>query len=126
MKDQEREIEQGVNVRVEALLARTLAPHPPPENLRRQVQQRVATAWERRPLPLRQRVEGLLRAPLYRRAWVPVAALAVVAVALGLIFPSGGVPVVGTALGQTETVVIVLAAVALVVVIVWFTHKRRY
>ncbi len=111
---------------VEALLARTLAPQPPPENLRRQVRKRVAAAWERRPLTLRQRVRGLLRMPVYQRAWAAVAALAALAVVAALLLPSTGAPVVGTVMGKAETVAAALVAVAVILIVVaWFIHKHR-
>lgn len=112
--------------RVEALLARTLAPQPPPEHLRRQVRKQVAAAWERRPLTMGQRVQAWLRVSMYQRAWGTVAALAVVAVVAALILPSGGVPVAGTVMGKTGAVVAVLAVVALIAIVVaWFLHKHR-
>ena len=124
MKTQEKETNQ--NARVEALLARTLTPHPPPESLRRQVRKQVATVWEQRPLTLGQRVQALLRMPASRRAWVSVAALAVVAVVAALVLPSNGVPVAGTVVGKAETIAAALAAVALIaIIVVWFLHKHK-
>ena len=127
MKAQERETDQGVNAQMEALLARTLTPHPPPESLRRQVRKQVATVWEQRPLTLGQRVQALLRMPAYqKRAWVSVAALAVFAVVAALVLPSGGVPVAGTVVGKAETIAAALAAVALIaIIVVWFLHKHK-
>ncbi|MEJ5308340.1 MAG: hypothetical protein WHX52_01090 [Anaerolineae bacterium] len=113
--------------RVEALLARTLTPQPPPESLRRQVRKRVAEAWERRPLTVGQRMRAWLRVSMYQRAWATVVALAVVAVVAALVFPSGGVPVAGTVVGKTGTVVAALATVAVIAVVVaWFLHKHRH
>jgi len=131
MKDQEEETDQGMraynDARVEALLAKTLASRPPPEDLRRQVRRQIAAEWERRPLTLRQRLTGLLRAPTTRRAWAAVAALAVVAVVAAVVLPSGGVPVAGTVVGKAETVAAALAALAVIVIIVaWFLHKHRH
>jgi len=125
MKDHAKETDQGVNTRVEALLAQVLTPHPPPESLRRQVRKQVKIAWEQRPLPLSQRVQGLLRMPAYQRAWVSIAALAVVAVVAALVLPSGGVPVAGTMMGKAETVAIVLAICAgLALIVFWFRRRR--
>jgi len=127
MKNQTNQTEMEVNSRVEALLARTITPHPPPERLRRQVRREVATAWERRPLTLGQRVQGLLRMPAYQRAWISVAALAVIAIVAALALPSGGVPVAGTVVGKAETVAAALAALAVITIVVaWFLHKRRH
>ncbi len=126
MKKQTNEAHQEVTQRVEALLARTITSHPPPESLRRQVQKRVTAEWERRPLTLSQRLQGLLRMPVYRRAWVSVAALAVVAIVAALTLPSTGVSVVGTAVGKTETIAIALTAIAVVMTGVWFLHKRKH
>ena len=126
MIDQEKDTDQGVNARVEALLARTLTPHPPPENLRRQVRKQVAAAWKQRPLTLGQRLQGLLRMPAYQRAWASVAALAVVAVVAALTLPSSGVPVAGTVVGKAETIAAALAAVAVIAIVAaWFLHKHR-
>lgn len=126
MIDQEKDTDQGVNARVEALLARTITSRSPPESLRRQVRKHVATAWEQRPLTLGQRVQRVLRMPAYQRAWVSVAALAVVAVVVALALPSGGVPVAGTVVGKAETIAVALAAVALIaIVIAWFVHRHR-
>jgi len=125
MKDQEKDTDQGVNARIEALLARTLTPHPPPESLRRQVRKQVAATWDRQPPTLRERVAGLLRMPAHQRAWVSVAALAVVAVVAALAAPSGGVPIAGTVVGKAETVAIALAACAgLALIVVWFKRRR--
>ena len=71
MNGQEKKDDQGLCVHsntqkeeeTEALLARTLVSHPPPEFLRRQVRKRVAEAWDRRPLSLHQRLEGFFRRP---------------------------------------------------------------
>jgi len=125
MKDQKMESDQGVNAQVEALLARALAPHPPPESLRRQVRKQVAATWEQQPPTLRERLAGLLRMPARQRAWVSVAALAVVAVVAALVAPSGGVPIAGTVVGKAETVAIALAACAgLALIVVWFKRRR--
>ena len=125
MKDQVKETDQGMNARVEALLARALTPHPPPENLRRQVRKQVATAWEQQPLTLRERLAGLLKMPARQRAWASVVALAVIAVVAALATPSGGVPIAGTVVGKAETVAIALAAcTALVLIVVWFRRRR--
>ncbi|MBN2394494.1 MAG: hypothetical protein JXR84_27420 [Anaerolineae bacterium] len=125
MIDQEKDTDQGVNARVEALLARTLAPHPPPENLRRQVRRRVAAEWEQQPLTWRERFTGLLKVSTRQRAWAAVAALAVVAVVAALVAPSGGVPVAGTVVGKAGTVAIALAACAgLALIIAWFRRRR--
>jgi hypothetical protein len=128
MKDQEKETDQGVyaysDERVEVLLARTLTPHPPPESLRCRVLRQVAAEWDRRPLTVGQRLQGVLRAPTYRRAWVSVAALAIVAIVAALVLPSGGVPIAGTVVGKMETVAIALAACALIAVVAWFIHKH--
>jgi len=112
---------------MEALLARALAPHPPPRALQRQVRQRVAAAWERRPPTLRERFAGLLRLPAYQRAWAAVAALAVIAVVAALALPAGeGLPVVGTVVGKTETIAAALAAVAVITILAaWFVHKHK-
>lgn len=126
MKDQKIETDQEVNARVEALLARTLTPHPPPEDLRRQVRRRVAAEWEQRPLTLRERVAGLLRMPARQRAWASVAALAIVAVVAALATPSSGVPIAGTVVGKAETVAAALAAVAIIAVVVWLLHRHRH
>lgn len=130
MKAQEMKTDQSAQVdteaRVEALLARTLAPQPPPESLRRQVRKQVAVAWERRPLTVGQRVQAWLRALIYQRAWATVAALAVVAVVATLILPSGGLPVAGTVVGKTGAVVAALAAAAVIALVVaWLLHKHR-
>ena len=125
MKDQAKETDQGVNARVEALLTQTLAPHPPPESLQRQIRQQVAAEWDQQPLTVGQRLQMLLRAPTYQRAWVSIAALAIIAVVAALVFPSGGVPVAGTVVGKAETVTIVLAACAVLALIVaWFRRRR--
>lgn len=126
MKDQKMETDQEVNARVEALLARTLTPHPPPENLRRQVRRRVAAEWEQRPLTLRERLAGLLKMPPRQRAWASVAALAVVAVVAALAAPSSGVPIAGTVVGKAETVAAALAVVAVVAVVGWLLYKHRH
>ncbi len=126
MKDQTNEAHQEVTQRVEALLARTLTPNPPPESLRRQVHKRVAAEWERRPLTLSQRLQGLLRMPVYRRAWVSIAALAVVAIVAALTLPSGGVPVAGTVVGKSGVILALLVVCAVGVGIVWFVYKRRH
>ncbi|HOU11969.1 MAG TPA: hypothetical protein PKZ84_02550 [Anaerolineae bacterium] len=130
MKAQEKVTDQGVraysDARVEALLGRTLAPHPPPESLRRRVRQQVAAEWERRPLSLRQRLGGLLRAPTYRQTWAAVAALAIIAVVAALVLPSSGVPVAGTVLGKGEAVAAALTVVAVIAIVVaWLVHKHR-
>lgn len=126
MQDQAKETDQEVNVRVEALLARTLIPHPPPETLRRQVQRQVAAEWDQRPLTVGQRLQALLRAPTYQRAWVSVAALAVIAVVATLVLPSGGVPIAGTVVGKTETIAVTLAAVAVIAIVIGcLIHIRR-
>ena len=124
MKTQERETDQ--NLRVESLLVRTIAPHPPPESLRRQVRKQVATAWEQRPLTLGQRAKRLLRMPVYQKAWASVAALAVVAVIAALVLPSSGVPVAGTMVGKAETVAAALVVVAIIAVVGWIFHKHRH
>ncbi len=131
MKAQEMKTDWGAQadteVQVEALLARTLAPHPPPENLRRQVRKQVTAAWERRPLTVGQRVQAWLRVSMYQKTWAAVAALVVVAVVAALILPSSGVPVAGTVVGKTEAVVTVLATVAIIAIVVaWFLHKHRH
>ncbi|HOT90807.1 MAG TPA: hypothetical protein PLJ78_04230 [Anaerolineae bacterium] len=131
MNDLERETNQNTRdentARVETLLARTIAPQPPPESLRRQVRKQVAAAWERRPLTLGQRVRRLLRMPAYQRAWASVAALALVAVVAALAVPSNGVPVAGTVVGKTETVAAALVALAVIaIVIAWIVHKHRH
>jgi len=125
MKDQKVETNQEVNARVEALLARTLTPHPPPEDLRRQVRRQVAAAWDQRPTTLREWLAGLLRIPTYQRTWVSVAALAVVAIIAALAAPSGGVPIAGTVVGKAETVVITLVACAALALIVFWFRRRR-
>jgi len=131
MDTQEMKTDQSAQAdteaRVEALLARALAPHPPPENLRRQVRKQVAAAWERRPLTMGQRVQAWLRAPMYRQAWAAVAALAVVAVVAALALPSEGVPVAGTMVGKTGAVVATLATGAIVAIVVaWLLRKHRH
>jgi len=131
MDTQEMKTDQSARgdteARVEALLAQVLAPHPPPESLRRQVRKQVATAWERRPLTVGQRVLVWLRAPLYQRAWAAVAALAVVAVVAALALPSEGVPVAGTMVGKTGAVVATLATGAIVAIVVaWLLRKHRH
>lgn len=125
MKDQTKGTDQRVNERVEALLVRTLTPHPPPESLRRQVQQQVAATWDQQPPTLRERLTGLLKMPAHQRAWVSVAALAVVAIVAALAAPSNGVPIAGTVVGKVETVTIALAAcAALALIVVWFRRRR--
>ena len=135
MKGQEKKADQGVYVHsdaqkeaeTEALLARTLVSPPPPESLRRRVRKQVATAWERRPLTVGQRVQAWLRVSMHQRAWATVAALAVVAVIATLILPSEGVPIAGTVVGKTGAIVAALAAVAVIAIVVaWFLHKHRH
>ena len=126
MKDQKMEADQGAPTRVEALLARTLAPQPPPKAMQHKVQREVAKAWDRQPPTLRERMGARLRMPVYQRAWAAVAALAVVAVVAALVAPSGGVPVAGTVVGKTGAIVAILATVAVIAIIVtWYLHKHR-
>ena len=125
MKDHTKETDQGVNARVEALLTRTLAPHPPPESLRRQVQRKVAVEWDQRPLTIGQRLPETLKALTYRQTWVYIAALAVVAVVAALALPDSGVPVAGTVVGKAGTIAVALAAcAALAFIVAWFRRRR--
>jgi hypothetical protein len=132
MIGQERKTDQELRVHsathkeaeTEVLLARTLASRPPPESLRRQVRQRVAEAWDRRPLSLQQRLEGLFRAPAYRWAWGAVAALALVAVSAALIAPAN-MPVAGTAIGDAGTVFLIIILVGVVLLVLGRFLFRR-
>lgn len=131
MKAQEKETDLGgqaqVDAQVEALLARALAPQPPPQDLRHKVQREVTKAWDRRPPTMRERVGALLKMPVYQRTWAAVAALAAVAVVAALIAPSGGLPVAGTVIGKAGTVAAILATVAVIAIIVaWYLHKHRH
>jgi hypothetical protein len=132
MRGQEKKTDQGLRVQgdtqkeaeTEALLARTLVSRPPPESLRRQVRQRVAEAWDRRPLSLQQRLEGWFRAPSYRWAWGAVAALALIAVGAALIAPAN-MPVAGTAIGEAGTVVLIVILVGIVLLVLGRFLFRR-
>ena len=107
-------------------LKHVLSPQAPPANLRRRVRQQIATEWsQRRPSPLH-RLSQLFGRPVRRWAWVPVAALILVALTVALLMPPSGTEVVGTATGVVGIVVpVTLTVLAGALVIAWLIVKRR-
>lgn len=113
------------------MLARALAPQPPPAHLRSRVRRCVSAEWSKPRATLGQRLRDLagpLGQPRYRWAWAAVAALAVVAIAAALILPIGPGQTVGTAVGEIDAtaLVIILALLAAVgAVAAWIASRRR-
>jgi len=109
------------------ILARTLAPKPPPAGLRRKVRRCVAETWEQQ-RPLLQRLSELLNSlgrPRQRWAWATAAALIVAAVAAVLLLPQGPLEISGTATGHAGLAawagILVLAGILLAL---WIVRRR--
>ena len=112
-----------------ALLARALKPQPPPERLRRTVQQAVRAAWDGAPAPsrsLRACLTDLLGAR--RRPWVWAACASLLAIALAALLLVGpeGPGAIGTAAGDGGglIVLIVLGLAGTATLIAWLLRRR--
>lgn len=108
------------------VLARTLEPEDPPEALRRRIHRSVAREWRKRQPSLWDRLSRRFSYRSHRMVWVAaVTALAVLAIASLLIFPSLPESTVGTATGGAGWFAVVAGAALLFFLIVSWIRSRR-
>jgi hypothetical protein len=108
------------------MLARTISPESPPEDLRQRLRERTTAEWARQAPRPRWSLSHLLGRPAQRWVWAVAALLVVLAVAIALLLPTGAAGLSGTAAGgPTATVVVIaLLVIGLVIVAVWFVTRK--
>ncbi len=118
------------------ILARTISPQSPPEQLRRKVRQQIAVEWERqfgRPallrelsLNLRQQLAGLFKPPVRRWAWATAGVLIVTVLVTALLVPGSAGKLTGTAAGGAETIMVaVLLMLVGILAAGWWVFRKK-
>jgi hypothetical protein len=107
------------------MLARTVTPKPVPESLKRELTRRISAEFSLEQPSIVQELLGSLARSSHRRLWATAAIMALVAIAVVLLFPLNGSPITGTVTGDIGTIALVFGLVLIGALLIAWRASRR-